>query len=210
MAYCTWDIQENGYSAYHDEEWGRPLHDDKGQFEFLSLEVFQCGLSWGLVMKKRDILRSAFSGFDYDKVAQFGEEDVQRIMALPGMIKAEKKIRAVITNARCFIKVREEKGSFSDYLWSYTKGKTIIYNKHPEGWIPASNALSERISKDLKARGFKFLGPVVMYSHLQAAGLINDHDGRCATGQYINEHYPTVHKRREGEKNIAYYGDTDA
>ena len=207
MAYCTGDWSEGEAGSYHDTEWGFPLHDDKKQFEFLSLEVMQCGLSWGLVLRKREILRTAFDGFDYDKVAGYGEEDVERILSVPGMIRSGKKIRAIIGNAGRFQEIRKEYGSFSAYIWGYTKGKTVIYNKHPEGYIPASNALSERISRDLKGRGFKFLGPVVMYSHLQAAGLINDHDADCETGKLINSRYPTVRKRREGEKNVAYYGN---
>lgn len=205
--YCNWDAMDEDSCRYHDKEWGRPLHDDRGQFEFLSLEVMQCGLSWSLVVSKREIIRGCFDFFDYDKVAGYGEADVERILSTPGMIRSEKKVRAIISNAACFQEIRKEHGSFSDFIWGYTKGRTIIYNKHPEGWIPASNALSERLSKDLKARGFKFLGPVVLYSHLQAAGLINDHGAGCPAGEEINRQNPVVHKRREGEKNVVYYGE---
>ena len=127
---------------YHNEEWGVPLHDDQKQFEFLMMEVMQCGLNWNMMMEKREIFRTCFENFDYDKVAEYGEADIQRILDTPGMIRSCRKIEAVINNARCFQQIREEYGSFSDYIWSYSGGKTILYNKHADGWIPASNGLS--------------------------------------------------------------------
>lgn len=115
---------------YHNEEWGVPLHDDQKQFEFLMMEVMQCGLNWNMMMEKREIFRTCFENFDYDKVAEYGEADIQRILDTPGMIRSCRKIEAVINNARCFQQIREEYGSFSDYIWSYSGGKTILYNKH--------------------------------------------------------------------------------
>ena len=194
-------------TRYHDEEWGIPLHDDYRQFEFLMMEVMQCGLNWNMMMEKREIFRTCFENFDYDKVAEYGEADIQRILDTPGMIRSCRKIEAVINNARCFQQIREEYGSFSDYIWSYSGGKTILYNKHADGWIPASNGLSERISKDLKKRGFKYMGEITVYSHLQACGIINDHGSDCPCYRRINDSHPTVNKRRDKEKNVVYYGD---
>lgn len=192
---------------YHDTEWGVPLHDDRGQFEFLTLEVMQCGLSWGLIIKKREVLRKCFEDFDYEKIAGYGEADIERIMNTAGMIRSRRKTEAVITNARAFLKIREEFGTFCNYFWSFSGGKTILYNKHEDGWIPASNGLSEKISADLKKRGFKFVGSVVIYSHMQACGMINDHDRNCPCRARINEAYPTVRRRRYLEKNVCYYGE---
>lgn len=204
MSYCGWFSPNASQREYH-EEWGTPLHDDQMQFEYLSMEVMQCGLSFGLVLRKRNILRQCFDDFDYDKVAQYGEADVNRIMNTEGMIKAERKIRAITSNAAAFQEIRQEKGTFSDYLWGYTDNKTVLYKGHETGLIPASNSLSERISKDLKKRGFKYVGPVVIYSHLQACGIINDHDADCPRRKYLIEHYPTVEKRRYGEKGVQQF-----
>ncbi len=206
MAYCNWDRTSQINQRYHDEEWGTPSHDDRRQFEHLSMEVMQCGLSWDLVINRRDVLRSCFSNFDAAAVASFNEQDIDRIMATDGMIKSRRKIEAIINNTRCFLKIQEEFGSFSAYLWKYTDGNVILYNKHAEGYIPASNGLSAAISKDLKARGFKFMGPVVIYSHLQSSGLINDHDKNCPRYAQINAAHPTITKRRFLEKDVRFYG----
>lgn len=205
MSYCNWEHTSAINVRYHDEEWGVPLHDDYQQFEFLMLEVMQCGLNWNLVINKRDVFCRCFSDFDYDKIAAYGDADVARIMAMEGMIKSLRKIAAVIHNARCYQKIRAEFGSFCNYLWAYSDYKTILYDKHNEGYIPASNGLSEKISKDMKRRGFKFLGPVVIYSHLQACGIINDHDENCPRYHYILTHYPTVRKKRDAEKQVQHF-----
>lgn len=206
MAYCSWSERNEKDRLYHDTEWGIPLHDDRGQFEFLMMEVMQCGLSWGLMIKKREIFRDCFDGFAFEKVASYDETDVERIMNTRGMIRSAKKIEAVINNARCFKEVQEEYGSFDSFIWGFSEGKTILYNKHDEGYIPASNGLSDKISKELKKRGFKFIGSVTVYSHLQACGIINDHDKNCPCYKKINENYPTVKKRRYLERNVRYYG----
>ena len=206
MAYCNWGTNLDILIEYHNNEWGVPLHDDRGQFEFLMMEVMQCGLNWTMMMKKREIFRSCFDNFEYDKIAGYTEDDVERILNVPGMIKSSRKIEAVINNARCFQKIREEYGSFDAYLWAYTNGKTILYNKHEDGFIPVSNGLSDRISKDLKKRGFKYLGTVTVYSHLQACGMINDHGSDCPCYKKIIETYPTVKKRRDKEKQIQFWG----
>lgn len=206
MAYCNWGTDLDILIAYHDTEWGVPLHDDRGQFEFLMMEVMQCGLNWTMMMKKREIFRSCFDNFEYDKIAKYTEEDVDRILEVPGMIKSRRKIEAIINNAKCFQKIRQEFGSFDLYLWAYSDGKTILYNKHEEGYIPVSNGLSDEISKDLKKRGFKYLGTVTVYSHLQACGMINDHGSDCPCYKRINVAHPTVRKRRYKEKQIQYFG----
>ena len=206
MAYCNWGKTSEINQKYHDEEWGVPLYDDQKQFEFLMLEVMQCGLSWNIVINKREIFRRCFDGFDYDKIAAYTEQDVTRIMNTEGMIKSSRKIAAIIHNAVCFQKIRAEFGSFCNYLWQYSNGKTILYDKHGDGYIPASNELSDIISKDLKKRGFKYLGTVTVYAHLQAAGIINDHGCDCPRYHYICTHFPTIKKRRKLEKNIHFWG----
>ena len=207
MSYCHWAETSEQNLLYHDQEWGVPLHDDRKQFEFLMLEVLQCGLSWSIIINKRDIFRYGFDDFDYDKIAKYGDDDVKRILNIDGMIKSPRKVAAIINNARCFQKIRNEYGSFCNYLWNYTDDKTILYDKHEQGYIPVSNGLSDVISNDLKKRGFKYLGTVTVYAHLQACGIINDHGCDCPRYKYICEHFPTVKKRRNGEKQVRYCGD---
>ena len=140
-----------------------------------------------------------FDNFDFDRIVAHDNADVERILNTEGMIRSPRKIRAVINNARCYRKVREEYGSFCDYIWSYSSGKTILYQGHDAGAVPVSNGLSNRISRDLKKRGFKYVGAVTIYSHLQACGIINDHDRDCPCFQRINSLYPTTNKRRDHE-----------
>ena len=198
MNRCPWCLINELETKYHDEEWGVPVHDDQKQFEFLMMEVMQCGLSWDTVLKKREIFRACFDRFDFDKVAAYSEKDVERIMNTPGMIRSYRKIEAVIGNARIVQQIREEFGSFSDYLWGYTGGKTLLYKGHETGHVPASNALSEKISKDLKKRGMKYLGPVTVYAHLQACGMINDHRKDCHRYGWLIEQYPVEYIEETG------------
>ena len=207
MSYCNWDCTSSLNTKYHDCEWGVPLHNDTKQFEFLMMEVMQCGLNWNMMINKRTIFRQCFDNFNYDKIAGYKEPDIKRILNTAGMIKSPRKIKAIIHNAKCFQKIRTEFGSFCNYLWRYSNNRTILYNKHDEGYIPVSNGLSDQISKDLKKRGFKFLGSVTVYSHLQACGLINDHDRNCPRYSYINKHYPTTQKRRFLEKQTRHYSN---
>lgn len=165
------------------------FYDDSMMFEHLFLEAMQCGLNWNMMLVKREIFRSCFGGFDFEKIARFGEEDVQRIMETPGMIRSRPKILAEINNAQRFIDVAQECGSFSEYLWRYTGGKTLVYVFHAAA-MPAKNALSETIAKDLKRRGFKYLGPVTLYSHLQACGIINDHHSSCFRYAELTAQHP--------------------
>jgi len=199
MSSCAWAEINEQEKRYHDTEWGVPVHDDRVMFEHLCLECLQCGLSWDLMLTKRAVFRECFAGFDFDKIAAFGEEDVTRIMETPNMIRSERKIRAVISNAQAYQKVREECGSFCDYIWAFAGHKTILYTGHADGRVPVSNGLSAKISKDLKKRGFKFVGPVTIYSHMQACGIINDHSRDCPCFTRINAANPTVRKSPDEE-----------
>ena len=199
MGYCGWASSDPLDKEYHDNEWGIPVHDDRHMFEHLTLECMQCGLSWDLMLKKREIFRECFDNFDYDKIAAYDETDIERILNTEGMIRSPQKVNAIINNAKCYQKIREEFGSFCDYIWAYSDGKTILYNGHDVGRIPVSNGLSDKISKDLKKCGFKYVGAVTIYSHLQACGIINDHDKECPCWHKIMTEYPTITKRRYKE-----------
>lgn len=205
MSYCDWGSTSAINIRYHDTEWGIPLHDDRGQFEYLMLEVMQCGLNWNMIINKREIFRLCFDNFDYNKIAAYDEKDVERVVSTAGMIRSRRKVEAVINNAKCFLKIREEFGTFSDYLWAYSEGKTILYEGHAEGFIPVSNGLSDEISQDLKKYGFKYLGTITIYSHLQACGIINDHGKNCPRYKEILDNYPTVKKERYLEKQINFH-----
>lgn len=179
MYRCKWCCDGGIAQKYHDEEWGIPLHDDKRHFEYLLLEVMQCGLSWMLMLKKREIFRQCFKDFEVKAVAQLGEADIEQMLQAEGMIKSRRKIDAIINNAKCFLAVIEEFGSFDTYIWSFSDNQTLVYRKHHEGESEARNELSDLLSKDLKKRGFKYLGSITVYSHLQACGIINDHEPQC-------------------------------
>lgn len=200
MERCAWCLCNEKMIKYHDEEWGVPLRDDRKQFEFLMMEVMQCGLNWNMMIQKREVFRKCFDGFDYQKVADYKESDIQRIMETEGMIKSRRKIEAVIHNAQCFRKVQKEFGTFSNYLWGFSKGKVILYMGHQKGRIPAKNGLSDAVSRDLKKRGFKYLGSVTVYSHLQACGLINDHMESCFRYAEVTAGFQAVRKRRDKEE----------
>ena len=202
MSYCNWEHTSLLNQKYHDTEWGVPVHDDRKQFEYLMMEVMQCGLSWDLMINKRDIFRKCFDNFNFDKIASYTNKDIEKILNTDGMIKSPRKINAIINNAKCFQQIRKEFGSFCNYIWAYSDNKTILYDKHNAGYIPVSNGLSDRISKDLKHRGFKYLGSITIYSHLQACGIINDHDENCPRFSYINKRTQTVHKKRLQEKDV--------
>ena len=205
--YCSyWNGSSPAERRYHDEEWGVPVHDDRRLFEALSLEVFQCGLSWATVAKRRPALNQAFQDFDVARVAAFTDEDAARIMNLPGMIRSLPKIRAVIANARCFLEIRREYGSFAAYLWNRAGGRPIVYPGHSRGFIPASNGLSRDFARDLRSRGFRYLGAVTVYAFLQATGVINDHDARCPCFQRIAVAFPPREGPGDREENLRDYG----
>ena len=176
---CAWCCDGGLNQSYHDQEWGILLHDDQKHFEFLMLEVMQCGLSWTLMLKKREIFRQCFNNFDYHKIAAYTENDIDRILNTEGMIKSRRKVCAIIHNARCFLQIIEEYGSFDSFIWAFTDNQTYIYPKHHRGEWEAKNELSDRVSAALKKRGFKYLGSITVFSHLQACGIINDHDPNC-------------------------------
>ena len=187
---CQWKNSSMEMISYHDKEWGVPTHEDQKLFEYLLLESMQAGLSWALILRKRETFRSSFAGFSPEKVAAFTEEDIARIMHTENMIKSERKIRAMIQNAKAFLALQKEEGSFDSYLWSFSGGKSLCYRGHEKGEMPAKNTLSETISKDLKKRGFQYTGPVIVYSFLQACGVINDHEENCPCYQALRKAYP--------------------
>lgn len=176
---CGWCGSDTLYQDYHDTEWGVPVYDDEKMFEFLILEGFQAGLSWITILKRREGFREAFDNFDYKKIAKYDEKKIQALMQDDRIIKNQLKIRASVTNALAYMEVQKEFGSFCNYLWGFTNGK-IIDNKPKElKDIPATTELSDKISKDLKKRGFKFVGSTIIYAHLQAIGIVNDHIQNC-------------------------------
>ena len=176
---CGWCLSSDLYKKYHDDEWGVPVYDDQKLFEFLILETFQAGLSWITILKKRETFRLAFDDFDYLKVAQYSEDKIQELMLDAGIIRNQLKIRAAVSNAVAFMKVQEEFGSFSKYIWKFTGGKPIDNKRQSLKEVPATTPLSDAISKDLKKRGFKFVGSTVVYAHMQATGMVNDHVEDC-------------------------------
>lgn len=178
---CAWCEKDDLYRNYHDNEWGKPVYDDQMLFEFLILETFQAGLSWYMVLAKRENFKKAFSDFDYKIVANYSEDKIQELLLDAGIIRNQLKIRAAVSNAIAFMKVQEEFGSFSDYIWKFTDGKPIDNKPKTLKHVPASTPLSDAISKDLKKRGFKFVGTTVVYAHMQATGMVNDHVEDCWT-----------------------------
>lgn len=177
MKRCFWvDEKSEIYTKYHDEEWGVPKHDDHELFELLILESFQAGLSWITVLKKRENFRKAFDNFEVQKVANYNEEKIAELLTNTGIIRSKNKILSAINNAKIFMEMQKEFGSFSNYIWSFTDNKVI---KNTTGKIITSSPLSDKISKDLKKRGMKYVGTVIIYSYLQAIGVIDDHDKDC-------------------------------
>ena len=170
---CTWAGSDATYIRYHDEEWGVPTHDDRELFEMLILESFQAGLSWITILKKRDNFREAFDDFDYEKISEYDKEKVEELLQDEGIIRNKGKINAAINNAKIFMEIQEEFGSFDGYIWDYTDGKIIKAEYQTE------SELSKKISKDLKKRGMKFLGPKIIYSFLESIGIIDNHEKKC-------------------------------
>lgn len=176
---CAWCGTDPLYVEYHDTEWGVPVYNDEKLFEFLILETFQAGLSWITILRKRENFRKAFDAFDYKKIANYKEAKYEELMLNEGIIRNKLKIRATISNAVAFMEIQQEFGSFSKYIWDFTNGKPIKKTAKNLNDIPAATAISELISKDLKKRGFKFVGPTVIYAHMQATGMVNDHVVDC-------------------------------
>ncbi|MFH6970380.1 MULTISPECIES: DNA-3-methyladenine glycosylase I [Flavobacterium] len=176
---CKWCVGIDIYEKYHDEEWGVPVYEDQKIFEFLILETFQAGLSWITILKKRENFKLAFNDFDYKKVALYNEDKIQELLLDAGIIRNQLKVRAAVSNALAFMKIQEEFGSFSNYIWKFTDGKPIQNNRQSLKEVPATTPLSDEISKDLKKRGFKFVGSTVIYAHMQATGMVDDHVADC-------------------------------
>lgn len=176
---CAWGDSSDIYRKYHDEEWGVPVYDDRKLFEFLVLESAQAGLSWITILKRREGYRKAFANFDPKIVATFDDKKVEELMQDTGIIRNRKKIESTIKNAKAFLKIQNEFGSFSNYIWAFVGGKPIVNHFSESSEMPAQTDLSVKISKELKKRGFSFLGPVVIYSHMQATGMVNDHFTYC-------------------------------
>jgi len=182
---CAWPGSDPLYVAYHDEEWGVPVRDDRKLFELLTLEGAQAGLSWITVLRKRENYRLAFLGFNPERVAQMSEKEIVRLMANEGLIRNRQKIDSTIGNARAFLKVQAEFGSFASYIWGFVDGSPIINNWASHGEVPARTPLSDALSKDLQSRGFKFVGSTICYAFMQATGMVNDHVTTCFRHQAL-------------------------
>ena len=178
MKRCNWPTNELSI-RYHDEEWGKPLHDDRGLFEFLILEGAQAGLSWDTILRKRENYRKAFDGFDANKVARYTDKKVEKLLQDEGIIRNRLKIASAISNARAFLAVKNEFGSFDKYIWSFVDGKPIVNRVKESSQVQAKTEISDAISKDLKKRGFNFVGSTIMYAFMQATGMVNDHLVSC-------------------------------
>ncbi|MEY8849962.1 DNA-3-methyladenine glycosylase I [Psychroserpens sp. XS_ASV72] len=176
---CGWCLGDPLYEAYHDEEWGVPVKDDDTLFEFLILETFQAGLSWITVLRKRENFRKAFDNFNYKKVAKYNQTKIDKLLQDEGIIRNKLKVKATVTNAQAFMEVQKEFGSFSNYIWGFVNHTPIKNKLKNYKSAPANTALSDTISKDLKKRGFKFVGSTVVYAHMQATGMVNDHEVNC-------------------------------
>ncbi|MEJ2588579.1 MAG: DNA-3-methyladenine glycosylase I [Deltaproteobacteria bacterium] len=186
---CPWAGDDPLLVRYHDTEWGVPIHHDRRLFEFLVLEGFQAGLSWLTILRKRDHFRKAFDGFDFNKVAGYDKKKIESLMNDKGIIRNRMKIEGAVSNARAFIEIRKEFGTFNKYIWGFTNGETIQNGFKTAKAIPAKTALSERISEDLKKRGFAFVGPIIVYSHMQATGMVNDHLRDCFRYKALEKAY---------------------
>ncbi len=186
MERCSWSLSDPLYIKYHDEEWGTPLKDDQKLYEFLVLESMQAGLSWLTILKKRENFRQAFANFDIKEVASFTEFNIQELLNNKGIIRNNLKIKAAINNAKKVLELQQEFGSFADYLWGFVDHKTIVNKFHSILDIPTSTSLSDKISKDLKKRGFKFIGTTIIYSFMQAVGMVNDHVVDCYRYKELN------------------------
>jgi DNA-3-methyladenine glycosylase I len=179
MQRCRWAGDDPLYIAYHDREWGVPLHDDRKLFEFLVLEGAQAGLSWLTILRKRENYRHAFCNFDPVKVARFNRRQIRALLADPGIVRNRRKVAAAVENAKVFLQVSEEFGTFDRYLWRFVDGRPIVNHWKTEGEVPASTAASTAMSRDLKQRGFRFVGPIICYAFMQAVGMVNDHTVAC-------------------------------
>lgn len=189
MRKCPWCLGSDMYIKYHDTEWGKPVYDDRIHFEFMVLESAQAGLSWATILKKRENYRKAYDNFDPQLVKNYGEEKIEELMNNKGIIRNRRKIESSINNAKVFIEIQNEFGSFTNYIWSFTNYEPIINTWKELAEIPAKTELSERIAKNLKKKGCKFLGPTIVYSHIQATGIVNDHLIGCPRYDEVKKYY---------------------
>ncbi len=178
---CAWCGNDELYQKYHDEEWGKPVYDDDTIFEFLILESFQAGLSWITILRKRENFKKAFDNFNYKKIAKYSDDKIEELMQNSGIVRNKLKILATITNAQKFMEIQKEFGSFSNYIWAFVDGKPIVNQPNTLKEVPATTEISDKLAKDLKKRGFKFMGSTVVYAHMQATGMVNDHVNDCFT-----------------------------
>jgi len=186
---CEWALHSDLSKKYHDVEWGVPQHDDKVLFEFLVLEGMQAGLSWETILKKRDHFRTAFDNFNYSKITKYPQDRIERLLQDKGIIRNRLKIQSVIANAKCFLTIQEEFGSFNKYIWDYVDHKPIVNSWNSLSELPSHTELSEKISKNLKKRGFKFVGATIIYAFMQAVGIVNDHITSCFRYKEIIANY---------------------
>jgi DNA-3-methyladenine glycosylase I len=194
---CTWPLKGNElYLSYHDNEWGVPAYDDQTQFEFLTLEGAQAGLSWSTILNKREGYREAFAGFDAQRMARFGKREVAALMKNPGIVRNRLKIEAAISNARAYLEFQDQKGGFASYMWSFVGGKPIQNRFRLQGEVPATSPESDALSKDLKKRGFRFVGSTIIYAHMQATGMVNDHLVSC----YRHKECKEMGRGQKGQK----------
>lgn len=187
MKRCEWSSSTELYRQYHDQEWGVPVHDDRLLFEFLILEGAQAGLSWSTILNKRENYRQAFDNFDVETVADYSAEKIEALLQNPGIIRNRLKVNAAVNNARRFLEVQQEFGSFDDYIWSFVDGRTIVNSWQQLSDMPASTPESQAMSKNLKKRGFKFVGETICYAYMQAVGMVNDHTVDCYRYAEINQ-----------------------
>ncbi len=195
MNRCPWGTVDDLYIRYHDDEWGVPVYNDQKQFEFLVLESAQAGLSWHTILNKRENYRAAYDGFNVQKVAEYNEKKIEELMQNAGIIRNRRKIEASVNNAKFFLEIQQEFGSFCNYLWGFVDNEPLVNEWLEVSQIPARTELSDHISKDMKKRGFKFLGSIIIYSHLQATGLVNDHIKNCFRWKECQEINPREERK---------------
>ena len=199
MGWCQWFDQDEMYRPYHRDEWGRPCHEDRKLFEYLMLECLQCGLSWSLVMRRRPVFDTVFSGWDWRRIQNWTESDIKRAIETDGMLRSPRKVRAIVGNAKAFAAVVSEWGSFDRYIWHFSGYKTIRYARKADARLPRHNGLATIIATDLRNQGFSYVGPTTVYAFLQSVGVVNDHDEDCEIGKEILSFSPYEIRQPDNE-----------
>lgn len=185
---CQWVTEDPLYIDYHDNEWGVPVHDDERLFEFLILEGCQAGLSWITILKKRENYREAFNHFDAEAISRFNDTKIEKLLLNPGLIRNRLKMSAIIQNAKAYLKMKDEYNTFAEYIWAFVDGKPILNQWNNQNQVPTQTAVSDRMAKDLKKRGFKFVGTTICYAYMQAVGMVNDHLTTCFRHHHLDRH----------------------